>query len=114
MALTNNEDPDPVLVKIYKKGADTPIKDIRGKTEVLDVIEIIEDEDIGTYIVEFTNTSEYAKDLNFIIKQISLKKEGEALKTSATLPSKLSNEEERMYAILESASQDIKHFEVEQ
>ena len=59
MALTNNEDPDPVLVKIFKKGADMPIKDIRSKTEVLDIIEIIEDEDIGTYIVEFTNTSSY-------------------------------------------------------
>ena len=34
-----------------------PIKDLRGKTEVLDVVEVIEDDDIGTYILEFTNTS---------------------------------------------------------
>jgi len=113
MALTNNEDPDPVIVKIFKKGTDMPIKDLRGKTEVLDVIEIIEDEDIGTYIVEFTNTSPYAQDLTFIIKQIALDKESEAVKTSATVPSTLSNEEARMYATLEAASHDIKHFEVE-
>ena len=45
-----------------------PIKDLRGKTEVLDLIEIIEDDDIGTYILEFTNTSSSKQDMTFIIK----------------------------------------------
>ena len=58
MAMTNG-DPEPIIVKVFKKGSDMPVKDLRGKTEVLDVVEIIEDHDIGTYIVEFTNTSRY-------------------------------------------------------
>ena len=56
MALTNTNN-EPVIVKIFKKGQEMPIKDLRGKTEVLDVVEIIEDDDIGTYILEFTNTA---------------------------------------------------------
>ena len=71
MALTN-ESPAPVIVKIFKKGIEMPIKDLRGKTEVLDLIEIIEDDDIGTYILEFTNTSQWKQDLTFIIKQIEV------------------------------------------
>ena len=67
MALTN-PDSYPVIVKIFRKGSDLPVKDLRGKTEVLDIVEIIEDHDIGTYIVEFTNTSRYLQDLTFIIK----------------------------------------------
>lgn len=45
-----------------------PLKDLRGKIEVLDVIEVIEEDDIGTYLFEFTNTSRYAQDMTFIIK----------------------------------------------
>ena len=71
MALTNDY-PQPVIVKIFKKGIELPFKDLRGKTEVLDVIEIIEDDDIGTYILEFTNTSSQKQDLTFIIKQIEI------------------------------------------
>ena len=56
MALTNDYQ-EPVIVKIFKKGLDMPIKNLKGKTEVLDVIEVLEDDDIGTYILEFTNTS---------------------------------------------------------
>lgn len=58
MAVTN-EDPDPIIVKIFKSNAPLPLKTIKGNTEVLDVFEIIEDEDLGTYIVEFMNTSPY-------------------------------------------------------
>ena len=81
MALTNDT-PQPVIVKIFKKGMEMPIKDLRGKTEVLDVVEVIEDDDIGTYILEFTNTSSSAQDLTFIIKQIPvLSEEAEKEKT---------------------------------
>ena len=76
MALTNDY-PEPVIVKMFKKGIELPIKDLRGKTEVLDVIEIIEDDDIGTYILEFTNTSSQKQDLTFILKQIEVQTEAE-------------------------------------
>ena len=76
MALTNDY-PEPVIVKMFKKGIELPIKDLRGKTEVLDVIEIIEDDDIGTYILEFTNTSSQKQDLTFILKQIEIQTEAE-------------------------------------
>ena len=76
MALTNPE-PEPVIVKIFKKGSDMPLKDLRGKSEVLDIVEIIEEDDIGTYIIEFTNTSRYTQDMTFIIKQISKGAEAE-------------------------------------
>ena len=76
MALTNDY-PAPVIVKIFKKGIEMPIKDLRGNTEVLDLIEIIEDDDIGTYILEFTNTSSSRQDLTFIIKQIEIQSEAE-------------------------------------
>ena len=69
MALTNPS-PEPIIVKIFKKGSDMPLKDLRGKTEVLDIVEIIEEDDVGTYIIEFTNTSRYMQDLTMIIKQI--------------------------------------------
>jgi len=63
-----SEEPDPIITKIFKKGSELPVKDLRGKTEVMDTIEIIEDDDLGTYIVEFTNTSQYLQDYSFIIK----------------------------------------------
>ena len=63
-----SEDPDPIIFKIFKKGSELPIKDLRGKTEVMDVLEIIEDDDLGTYIIEFTNMSPYLQDFSFIIK----------------------------------------------
>jgi|EP00353_Schmidingerella_taraikaensis_P009291 hypothetical protein len=63
-----SSEPDPIIVKIFKKGAELPVKDMRGQTEVLDVMEIIEDDDLGTYIVEFTNTGRYLQDFSFIIK----------------------------------------------
>ena len=114
MALTNDT-PQPVIVKIFKKGMEMPIKDLRGKTEVLDVVEVIEDDDIGTYILEFTNTSSSAQDLTFIIKQIPvLSEEAEKAKTDEEIArSKLSPEEQRVYKLLESANSEIKHFEVE-
>ena len=72
-----------------------PIKDLRGKTEVLDVVEVIEDDDIGTYILEFTNTSSSSQDLTFIIKQIEiLTEQEEKAQTDAEISrSKLSQEE---------------------
>ena len=71
MALTN-DNPSPVIVKVFKKGQDKPVKDLKGKTEVLDVTDVIEDDDVGTYIYEFTNTSSYTQDMSFIIKQIDV------------------------------------------
>lgn len=112
MAVTG-DDPDPIIVKIFKKGSELPIKDMRGKTEVLDVLEIIEDDDTGVYVIEMTNTSRYHQDVTFIIKQISqVRKEGGEIEASKL--SKVSLEEKRMYSILEGANQSIKHFEVEQ
>lgn len=115
MALTNDY-PQPIIVKIFKKGIEMPIKDLRGKTEVLDVIEIIEDDDIGTYTLEFTNTSSYKQDLTFIIKQIEVKSEAEkqAETEEEIRRNQLSPEEQRLYKILEAANQEVKHFEVEQ
>ena len=137
MALTN-EEPNPIIVKIFKKGEDKPVKDLRGKTEVLDIVEIIEDDDIGTYIVEFTNTGSYIQDLTFIIKQIPIKKwkkpekspskdasskeKGSKNKVAVPEPEeeedekrkKLSEEEKRMYDVLTDANKELKHFEVEQ
>ena len=111
MALSNNEDPAPVIVKIQKKGSNLPIKDLRGKLEVLDVIEIIEEDDIGTYIVEFTNTSRYPQDMTFIIKQIGLERAADgSINTHKTVPSTVSSEEVRLYNILNEASADLKHF----
>ena len=69
-----SDEPDPIITKIFKKGTELPVKDLRGKIEVMDTLEIIEDEDLGTYIVEFTNTSTYLQDYSFIIKQIALDK----------------------------------------
>jgi len=65
-----SEDPDPIILKIFKKGSELPIKDLRGKIEVMDVVEIVEEDDIGTYVIEFTNTSRYLQDFSFIIKQL--------------------------------------------
>ena len=115
MALTNDY-PEPVIVKMFKKGIELPIKDLRGKTEVLDVIEIIEDDDIGTYILEFTNTSSQRQDLTFILKQIEVQTEAEknAETEEAIKQNKLSQEERRLYKILDNAVQEIGHFEVEQ
>ena len=59
-------------MKIFKKGQELPVKDFRGKIEVTDLIKIIEDDDLGTYIVEFTNTSKYLQDFSFMIKQIPM------------------------------------------
>ena len=42
MAVTS-ENPAPVNVKVFKKGVDLPIKDYKGRVEVLDIVEIIED-----------------------------------------------------------------------
>ena len=91
MALTNPE-PEPVIVKIFKKGSDMPLKDLRGKSEVLDIVEIIEEDDIGTYIIEFTNTSRYTQDMTFIIKQISKGAEAE-VDASKLQVNNVSNEE---------------------
>ena len=128
MALTN-EEPNPIIVKIFKKGEDKPVKDLRGKTEVLDIVEIIEDDDIGTYIVEFTNTGSYMQDLTFIIKQIPIKMPEKASKDGKNTKSKnktpepveedekrknISEEEKRMYDVLTDANKELKHFEVEQ
>lgn len=107
MALTT-EDPDPVIVKIFKKGTDVPIKEIRGQTEVLDIVEVMEEDDLGIYVFEFTNTGRYMQDMTFIIKQIQERKEQDEDQPY------VSKEEARMYALLESANHDIKHFEVEQ
>ena len=129
MALTN-EEPNPIIVKIFKKGEDKPVKDLRGKTEVLDIVEIIEDDDIGTYIVEFTNTGSYIQDLTFIIKQIPIKlpekasKDSKDKKAANKAPEtveeedekrkNISEEEKRMYDVLTDANKELKHFEVEQ
>lgn len=102
-----SEDPDPIIFKIFKKGSELPIKDLRGRTEVMDLLEIIEDNDLGTYIIEFINTSAYLQDFSFIIKQIELNMaEPSGVK-------KVSVEEKRMYEKLETANHEIKHFEVE-
>ena len=68
MLTIRSDEPDPIITKIFKKGTELPVKDLRGKIEVMDTLEIIEDEDLGTYIVEFTNTSTYLQDYSFIIK----------------------------------------------
>ena len=107
MALTN-EDPDPVIVKIFKKGTDMPIREQRGETEVLDLVEILEEDDEGIYVFEFTNTGRYAQDMTFIIKQIHEEQEHDESTKN------ISKEEARVYALLDSANHDIKHFEVEQ
>ena len=117
MALTNPS-PEPIIVKIFKKGSDMPLKDLRGKTEVLDIVEIIEEDDVGTYIIEFTNTSRYMQDLTMIIKQIQTNSTSSNPQQNQADPDKtplnISKEEKRVYANLLTASQDIKHFEVEQ
>ena len=105
-------------MKVFKKGNALPVKDLRGKIEVLDIVEIIEDQDIGTYIIEFTNTSRYIQDMSFIIKQIPLEGNKVAIKSANEELNKkianLSKEEQRVYHNLVSASHNIKSFEVEQ
>ena len=117
MAVTN-EEPDPIIVKIFKKGQDAPIKALKGKTEVLDVLEIMEEDDLGIYIVEYTNTSPYIQYFAFIIKQVVNAKDGTAVHLHEGHDHehgkpKISKEEKRMYDTLTEANDEIKHFEVE-
>jgi len=106
-----SEDPDPIILKIFKKGSELPIKDLRGKIEVMDVIDIIEEDDIGTYVIEFTNTSRYLQDFSFIIKQLQPEQQA---KDEAAMMKNISKEERLMYEMLEGANSSIKQFEVEQ
>lgn len=66
-----NEESYPVIAKIYKQGNQGPIKEYKGKTEILDSIEVYEEMDVGTYIIEFTNPVYKMQDVTFIFKQIS-------------------------------------------
>ena len=116
-----SENPAPVNVKVFKKGVDLPIKDYKGRVEVLDIVEIIEDQDIGTYIIEFMNTGSRTSLITFIIKQIQLPhdtvtKDGEERHVSneSLKKSSVSKEEARLYDYLDMAHHGIKHLEVEQ
>ena len=116
-----SENPAPVNVKVFKKGVDLPIKDYKGRVEVLDIVEIIEDQDIGTYIIEFMNPGSRTSLITFIIKQIQLPhdtvtKDGEERHVSneSLKKSSVSKEEARLYDYLDMAHHGIKHLEVEQ
>ena len=58
----------PVITKVFKQGNPRPIKEYKGQTEVLGVIEVYEEMDAGTYVVEFTNPVYKLQDLTFIFK----------------------------------------------
>ena len=42
---------------------------------MLDIVEVMEEDDMGVYVFEFTNTGRYVQDMTFIIKQIQETKE---------------------------------------
>ena len=63
-----SEDAYPVITKVFKQGNPRPIKEYKGQTEVLGVIEVYEEMDAGTYVVEFTNPVYKLQDLTFIFK----------------------------------------------
>ena len=66
-----NEDAYPVITKVYKQGNPRPVKEYKGQTEILGLIEVYEEMDVGTYILEFTNPVYKLQDVTFIFKQIS-------------------------------------------
>ena len=119
-----NEDGYPIIAKIYKQGNQLPIKEYKGQVEILDIVEVYEEMDAGTYIVELTNPVGKLQDVTFIFKQI-LKAESsgedeklfESKKTEENIEidtNAISEEELKMYKTLDQAYKKINQFQVEQ
>ena len=118
-----NEDAYPVITKVYKQGNPRPIKEFKGQTEILGLIEVYEEMDVGTYILEFTNPVYKLQDVTFIFKQISEAKstdDGDKLfdgkKTGSNIDidkKGISEEEMKMYKTLDEAFKKINQFQVE-
>ena len=117
-----NEDVYPIIAKVFKQGNQLPVKEYKGQTEILDVIEVFEEMDAGTYSVELTNPVYKMQDATFIFKQIrsnqtasseeqlfESKKDVIEIDTSA-----ISEDELRMYRTLDQAYKNINQFQVEQ
>ena len=132
-----DENPKPIITRVTKKGISQPIKDYKGKVELLEVIDLDDEMDIGTYVVEFTNTSYNMQDITFIIKDIPLHPETMEKLTPASKAAaaaiqsdeasgqqpremfdgnheidgqKISEQEFRMYQTLDKAYHQINHF----
>ena len=120
-----NEDAYPVITKVFKQGNPRPIKEYKGQTEVLGVIEVYEEMDAGTYVIEFTNPVYKLQDVTFIFKQISQVPEagdsegklfeGKRADADIDIDKKaISDEEMKMYTTLDAAYKKINQFQVEQ
>jgi hypothetical protein len=134
-----DENPKPIITRVTKRGISQPIKDYKGKVELLEVVDLDDEMDVGTYMVEFTNTSYNMQDITFIIKDIPLHPETKEKLSPASKAAaihaneasgqparemfdgnheidgqKISEQEFRMYQTLDKAYHQINHFQVEQ